>query len=134
MKILVEYTNTPPPDADGRRSQPAFLSEVVSLKFFHSIKYILRLFFAAQRLGGCEIIEPDQAIRDAADLARDSDYAVVVVGLTHEWESESYDRTTLALPGRQDELIKAVGEANPKTVVVVQSVRRTSTLYLQLPT
>ena len=69
-------------------------------------------------------------IREAADLARNSDFAVVIAGLSDEWESESFDRTTLSLPGPQDDLIKAVGEANPNTVVVVQSVRGTS--YIQL--
>ncbi|KDQ17192.1 glycoside hydrolase family 3 protein [Botryobasidium botryosum FD-172 SS1] len=101
VRISVEYSNTLPPDSDGKRSRPAFIGVL--------------------RLGGCEIINSDQAIQDAASLAKESDAAVLVVGLTHEWESESYDRTTLALPGRQDELIKQVAAANPNTVVVLQS-------------
>jgi beta-glucosidase len=60
-------------------------------------------------------------IARAVDLARGSDVAVVVVGTSSALESEGYDRTTLALPGRQDDLVSAVARANPNTVVVVNS-------------
>jgi beta-glucosidase len=36
-------------------------------------------------------------------------------------ETEGRDRTTLALPGRQDALVSAVAAANPRTVVVVNA-------------
>jgi hypothetical protein len=42
-------------------------------------------------------------------------------------ESEGYDRTTLDLPGRTNELIQRVARVNPKTIVVTQSVRVTAT-------
>ncbi|HTF39880.1 MAG TPA: glycoside hydrolase family 3 C-terminal domain-containing protein, partial [Propionibacteriaceae bacterium] len=54
-------------------------------------------------------------------VATDSEVAVVVVGTNEEVESEGFDRTSLALPGRQDELVRAVAAANPRTVVVVNS-------------
>ncbi len=57
----------------------------------------------------------------AVGLARTSDVAVVVVGTTDEIESEGFDRTSLALPGRQDELVRAVRAVNDRTVVVVNS-------------
>jgi beta-glucosidase len=63
----------------------------------------------------------DEEIAAAAALAAASDAAVVVVGTTAEVESEGFDRTTLALPGRQDELVRQVLAANPQTVVVVNS-------------
>lgn len=63
----------------------------------------------------------EQGIGRAVALAREADVAVVVVGTTEEVESEGYDRTTLALPGRQDELIAAVAAVNSRTVVVVNS-------------
>jgi beta-glucosidase len=63
----------------------------------------------------------DAELAAAVELARASDVAVVVVGTTEEVESEGFDRTTLALPGRQDELVWAVRAANPHTVVVVNS-------------
>jgi hypothetical protein len=42
-------------------------------------------------------------------------------------ESEGYDRATLDLPGRTNELIQRVAGVNPKTIVVTQSVRATAT-------
>jgi beta-glucosidase len=63
----------------------------------------------------------DEEIAAAAALAAASEVAVVVVGTTAEVESEGFDRTSLALPGRQDELVRRVIAANPRTVVVVNS-------------
>lgn len=63
----------------------------------------------------------DEEIAKAAALASSCRYAVVVVGTTSETESEGVDRRSLALPGRQDDLVRAVAAANPRTVVVVNS-------------
>ncbi|WP_067824930.1 beta-glucosidase family protein [Nocardia inohanensis] len=63
----------------------------------------------------------DEEFAAAVELARDSEVAVVVVGTTEQIESEGFDRTSLALPGRQDELVAAVAAVNPRTVVVVNS-------------
>jgi beta-glucosidase len=57
----------------------------------------------------------------AVALAAEADVAVVVVGTTEEVESEGFDRDALALPGRQDELVRRVAAANPRTVVVVNA-------------
>ncbi|MGM0386612.1 MAG: beta-glucosidase [Actinomycetota bacterium] len=62
-----------------------------------------------------------EEIARAVDLAAAADVAVVVVGTTEEVESEGFDRTSLALPGAQDELVRAVAAANPHTVVVVNA-------------
>ncbi|MFG3026153.1 beta-glucosidase [Streptomyces sp. NPDC048254] len=63
----------------------------------------------------------DEEIERAVALARTAEVAVVVVGTTEEVESEGFDRDSLVLPGRQDELVRRVAEANPRTVVVVNS-------------
>ncbi|GIH79702.1 glycoside hydrolase family 3 C-terminal domain-containing protein [Planobispora longispora] len=63
---------------------------------------------------------PD-ALAAAVELARTCDLAVVVVGTTEEIESEGFDREHLDLPGRQNELVRAVAAACPDTVVVVNS-------------
>ncbi|HSU00217.1 MAG TPA: glycoside hydrolase family 3 C-terminal domain-containing protein [Geodermatophilus sp.] len=65
--------------------------------------------------------DDDAELEQAVALARDADVAVVVVGTTEEVESEGFDRTSLALPGRQDELVRRVVEVNPRTVVVVNA-------------
>lgn len=64
---------------------------------------------------------PEEEFAAAVAAAREAAAAVVVVGTTEQQESEGRDRTTLALPGRQDELVAAVAAANPRTVVVVNS-------------
>ncbi|GAA2705236.1 beta-glucosidase family protein [Actinoplanes palleronii] len=58
---------------------------------------------------------------DAVRAASGADVAVVVVGLTEEQETESVDKTTLALPGAQDALVEAVAGAARRTVVVVNA-------------
>jgi beta-glucosidase len=57
----------------------------------------------------------------AVEAARETDLAVVVVGSNGQWESEGHDRPDLSLPGRQRELVEAVLDANPRTVVVVNA-------------
>jgi beta-glucosidase len=64
---------------------------------------------------------PDELLAEAEDAARACDVAIVVVGTTEEVESEGFDRATLALPGRQDELVFRVAAANPRTIVVVNA-------------
>jgi beta-glucosidase len=64
---------------------------------------------------------PEQLIAEAVEAARAAEVAVVVVGTNSRVESEGYDRDSLALPGRQDELVRAVAAVNPRTVVVVNS-------------
>jgi beta-glucosidase len=63
----------------------------------------------------------DQAIAAAVEAAKSADVAVVVVGLSEEQETEAVDKSTLRLPGRQDELVSAVAAAATRTVVVVNA-------------
>jgi beta-glucosidase len=63
----------------------------------------------------------NDGIERAAAAAADADVAVVVVGLNQDFETEGEDRTTLALPGEQDELLTSVIAANPRTVVLVNA-------------
>jgi beta-glucosidase len=65
--------------------------------------------------------EPDDLLDQAVALAAQADVAVVVVGRTPEWESETFDMESMSLPGRQDELIARVAAANPATIVVLNT-------------
>ncbi|MFD5303225.1 glycoside hydrolase family 3 protein [Streptomyces rochei] len=65
--------------------------------------------------------DPVTALKDAVRAARDADVAIVVVGTTEHGETEGHDRAGLSLGGHQDELVRAVAAANPRTVVVVNS-------------
>ncbi|CEP22987.1 BGL1 [Cyberlindnera jadinii] len=71
---------------------------------------------------GCaRVIDAQEEILKAAELARSVDKAIVVIGTNGEWESEGYDRKSMALPGHVDELVRSVIKANPNTVIVNQS-------------
>ncbi len=65
--------------------------------------------------------DPDGLIAAAVETAAASDVAIVVVGTNAQVESEGYDRENLDLPGRQDELVRAIVAANPRTIVVVNA-------------
>ncbi|QSB12875.1 glycoside hydrolase family 3 protein [Natronosporangium hydrolyticum] len=65
--------------------------------------------------------DPDALIAEAVAAAAAAEVAVVVVGTNSRVESEGYDRSDLSLPGRQDDLVRAVAAANPRTVVVVNA-------------
>lgn len=65
--------------------------------------------------------DPDGLIARAVAAAAASDVAVVVVGTNSKVESEGYDRTDLDLPGRQDDLVRAVAATGTPTVVVVNA-------------
>jgi beta-glucosidase len=66
-------------------------------------------------------VDSDQLIAEAVEVARSADVALVVVGTNAKVESEGFDRSDLALPGRQDDLVRAVAAANPHTVVLVNA-------------
>jgi beta-glucosidase len=65
--------------------------------------------------------DAEAELERAVQLAAEADVAVVVVGTNEEVECEGVDRDSLALPGRQDELVARVAAANPRTVVVVNA-------------
>ncbi|MFJ2557036.1 MULTISPECIES: beta-glucosidase [unclassified Streptomyces] len=65
--------------------------------------------------------DPDELIAEAVEAARTAATAVVVVATTERVESEGFDRESLRLPGRQDDLVRAVAAVNPNTVVVVNT-------------
>jgi beta-glucosidase len=75
----------------------------------------LHLRHRAPRLSNAEEIEQAVAAAQAAEIA------VVVVGTNPETESEGWDRSGLSLPGDQNELVRRVSAANPRTVVVVNA-------------
>lgn len=66
-------------------------------------------------------VDAEELIAEAARAAAEAEVAVVVVGTNSRVESEGYDRTDLSLPGRQDDLVRAVLAANPRTIVLVNA-------------
>jgi beta-glucosidase len=70
---------------------------------------------------GAASVDAGDSIAQAVAIARGADVALVFVGTDNRIESEGRDRSSLALPGRQEELVKAVRAANPTTVVVLMN-------------
>jgi beta-glucosidase len=65
--------------------------------------------------------QPADPIADAAARAASADAVILVVGSNADWETEGNDRTSMDLPGDQNALIETVVDANPNTVVVINT-------------
>ena len=70
---------------------------------------------------GCDVkgIVTEESLREAAETAKQAKVAVVCVGLPDIYESEGFDRETMAMPEGHIRLIETVAAANPNTVVVL---------------
>jgi beta-glucosidase len=130
--VVEQSTQTEGLDLGAALLAPPTVSVPVALEKGHTLR--VRVEVEPNRLeGGLSNafsitigFEPDEIdasllIAEAAAAAAAADIAVVVVGTNARVESEGYDRTDLSLPGAQDDLVRAVIAANPRTVVVVNS-------------
>ena len=70
---------------------------------------------------GCTPPTPPDLLDRAVVLAARADLVVCVVGTDGDWETEGNDRESMALPPPQDDLIRALAAANPRTAVVVNA-------------
>ena len=60
-------------------------------------------------------------INEACDVAKQADVVILFSGLPFEHESEGFDRKTIELPESHIELIKAVTNINPRTILVLSN-------------
>ena len=60
----------------------------------------------------------EEELKKAVEIAKKADVVILYIGTTLATEAEGRDRTSLELPGNQEELVEAVMAVNPKTVVV----------------
>ncbi|WP_459640670.1 glycoside hydrolase family 3 C-terminal domain-containing protein [Flavobacterium sp. CGRL2] len=61
----------------------------------------------------------DAKVQEAVEAAKNSDVAIIFAGSNRDYETEASDRRDLHLPFGQEELIRKVTAANPKTIVVM---------------
>lgn len=73
------------------------------------------------RIGGSKVLDPEEEIKKAVELAKRVDQVVLCVGLNSDYEQEGHDRQHMDLPTLSDRLVQEVAAANSNTVVVVQS-------------
>ena len=72
---------------------------------------------------GCGVTEAANPaeIAKAVEAAKAADVAILFLGTNGRVEAEGRDRESLGLPGAQEELLKAVAKANPRTVLVLMN-------------
>ena len=129
--IAVIGANADRPNAmGGGSSQVRSLYEVTPLQ---GLKNLVGSAVQLNYAQGYTIARGAQAdtalIRQAAETAARSDIAIIVGGWTHgynyevwddnAYDAESVDKPNMDMPFGQDELIKAVVKANPRTIVVL---------------
>jgi beta-glucosidase len=68
--------------------------------------------------GGSVRYRNGRYISEAVELARQSDVTIV---FATQWSGEGFDQPDLSLPEGQDALISAVADANPNTIVVLET-------------
>lgn len=62
----------------------------------------------------------DAYITEACNLAKNASKAVVFIGLTNDYESEGFDRSTMKLPDGHNRLVEAVSRVNDNVIVVLE--------------
>ena len=60
-----------------------------------------------------------ELLDEAVALAKEADEVIFVGGLNHDYDVEGRDRDDMKLPYGQDELIEALLDVNPNTIVVI---------------
>ncbi len=101
---------------------PLAAGETLEVSLVLRVRPVLGFPLLALTLGyGAPAATADDLLAAAETVAASTDVAIVVVGTTDEVESEGFDRASLALPGRQDELVRRVAAASRRTIVVVNA-------------
>lgn len=105
-------------DVNFTTDEPVDIEVTVDLKSTqgHDIEAVMYQFGIGPGLS-----DERALIESAVIQARKSNYAIVVVGTNSQVESEGFDRTSLELPGLQNDLVNAVCDANENTIVIVNS-------------
>lgn len=62
----------------------------------------------------------DAYLTEACNLAKNASKAVVFIGLTDDYESEGFDRSTMKLPDGHNRLVEAVSRVNDNVIVVLE--------------
>jgi beta-glucosidase len=125
--LVLDGVSSPPPpggvDFFGQASQD-LLAEV-EFDAGRPVEVVAEFSRVGDSMAGFRVgfrsLAGDDLLDNAVEVASGADVAIVCVGTSEEWETETRDRPSMQLPGRQDELIRRVVEANPHTIVVVNA-------------
>ena len=108
--------------ATAPRYQGAGSSKVRPLAIDSPLEELQKLGFDASYAEGYreESDTPDEALMaQACELARGKDAVLIYAGLPDRYESEGFDRESLAMPENQVALILRVAAVNPRVAVVL---------------
>jgi len=73
---------------------------------------------------GCDILDANRSgFDDAIKAAKESDVVIMVVGESRDMSGEAASRTSLDIPGIQNELIKEIYKANEQIIIVLMNGR-----------
>lgn len=99
------------------RNQSSALEEV---KVMENVTYVSG-FDTMDADGEAALHLEKQRFNDAIAAAQNAKIAVIFAGLPDSYESEGFDRKHMGLPDIQNQLIQAVAEVQPNTVVVLHN-------------
>ena len=85
---------------------------------------------AVMKMGIAYPSSADAEIRRAAEVAKQSDVAIVVVGDCPELNAEQHDRADLNLTGHQQQLVETIDETGTPVVVVLVNARPLTVNYI----
>ncbi|MCG8591305.1 MAG: glycoside hydrolase family 3 C-terminal domain-containing protein [Proteobacteria bacterium] len=124
--VLDGIENPPPRGTEFFRVASRELEAQVELRAGQSVELRIEFtaadaaFVAGVRIGHRPPTDVDFLARAEA-AARDADAVVLLLGTNADWESEGHDRDSMDLPGDQDELVRRVCAANPRTVACINA-------------
>lgn len=117
IAVVGEFARTPRIQGDGS-------SLVSPTRLVSVLDALAERGVAAPFAPGFTLDDADQdpaLTAEAVAVAADADVVVLTLGLPAQAESEGFDRTTLDIPAKQVEVLRAVAAANSRTVVVLSN-------------
>ena len=111
---------------------PALVEPMVRAKYPNAktiFEALSEIYPRAQYVEGCDYKDKsDTDFTAAVELAKKSDLVIVTVGGKNGWGAhctigEAFDSSDISLPGNQELLLEAVGNANPNFIVVHTDAR-----------
>ena len=100
---------------DGQPTDPVTVLQALKQKYPQT-----RIRFEA----GCDVkCDTDAGFAKAVDVAKDSDFTIVVVGESADMSGEASSRSSIDLPGKQLDLVKAIHATGKPYAIVLMNGR-----------
>jgi beta-glucosidase len=129
VRLFFDDKEVNPSGASGNRAAEAAPGQRRTMQSTMQLeggrKYAVRVEYQQNGPGGSAeltwIPPAGILIAEAEKIAKNSDVAIVCVGLNSQLEGEGFDRSSIDLPEPQDELVKAVIATGKPVIVVLTS-------------